>query len=350
MPEDNLIHLDEGTETAYINGEKVKPPPIEQRMVMIYPKEGSMPRSNCACIVQSSWVSEEQAQAAQPWIAFLRDDQRQRSFMAAGFRPGTDISLSDPSSKITTEFGLDPSKPTVVLNPALTDPAVAAAIDDSWVDVKRPGIVTFVMDVSGSMMGPKLDKAKAGLIRALDAMARNNQVGLVAFDETIRTQIPVGPLDQKFAIVEVTKDLRARGETALYDAIKAAIALSDAAEGDPNAIRAVVVLTDGQANRGQIRLDDLVDLMSRNERPVEFSGLAGEMGRDDQGRIVSSESIIGTGLAIPTRYPVQIFFIGIGADADLNIGRILAEATGAEFQGVTEDDLANVLAEFSEYF
>ena len=142
MPEDNLIHLYEGTEEAFINGVKLTAPPIEQRVVMIYPKEGSMPRSNCACIVQGSWVSEEQAEAAEQWIDFLLEDDQQRAFMAAGFRPGTDISLTDPSSKITSEFGLDPTKPTAVLNPALTAPAVATAIDAAWVDVKRPAIVT----------------------------------------------------------------------------------------------------------------------------------------------------------------------------------------------------------------
>ena len=40
----------------------------------------------------------------------------------------------------------------------------------------------------------------------------------------------------------------------------------------------------------------------------------------------------------------------MGADADLNVGRILAQATGADFRGVTEDDLAKVLEEFSRYF
>ena len=64
MPEDNLIHLVDGTEKAFINGEKVAAPPIDSRMVMIYPKEGSMPRNNCACIVQADWVSEEQAEAS----------------------------------------------------------------------------------------------------------------------------------------------------------------------------------------------------------------------------------------------------------------------------------------------
>ena len=51
-----------------------------------------------------------------------------------------------------------------------------------------------------------------------------------------------------------------------------------------------------------------------------------------------------------SQHPIQIFFIGIGDDADLDVGRMLAQATGAEFQGVTEKDLASVLEEFSKYF
>ena len=47
---------------------------------------------------------------------------------------------------------------------------------------------------------------------------------------------------------------------------------------------------------------------------------------------------------------MQIFFIGIGDDADMQVGRLLAEATGAEFQGAREDQIAAVLAEFGKYF
>ena len=34
--------------------------------------------------------------------------------------------------------------------------------------------------------------------------------------------------------------------------------------------------------------------------------------------------------------------IGFG-DADINVGRVLAQATGGEFQGSTDKDLSNVL-------
>ena len=99
MPEDNLIHLYDGTESYFFRGEKRRAPPISERMVMIYPKEGSMPRTNCACIVEANWVTVEQVEAAQRWIDFLLADEQQGSLMAAGFRPGTDLPLAYPISR-----------------------------------------------------------------------------------------------------------------------------------------------------------------------------------------------------------------------------------------------------------
>jgi Ca-activated chloride channel family protein len=352
MPEDNLIHLYEGTEKAYVNGVKTTAPPINERMVMIYPKEGSMPRNNIAGIVQAEWVSDEQVEASQEWIDFIREDEQQRAFMAAGFRPGTDLDLNYPGSKISSEFGLNPDEPKVVLNPSLTKPEVAAAIDGSWELVKRSGIVTFVVDTSGSMTGDKIEQARYGLTRALDNMADNNQVGLVTFDDSTNTIIPVRPLqDNRFIIADAVHEMRARGETALYDAIKSGIEMTIAADGEDNAIRAVVVLTDGQANKGSTKLDDIIQMGSRFETSIlQFGGMVDDSSAlDEKGRMVAKEDVMGTGQLLEADHPIQIFFIGIG-DADLEIGRLLSEATGAEYQGVTEEDLANVLEEFSKYF
>ncbi len=151
---------------------------------------------------------------------------------------------------------------------------------------------------------------------------------------------------------DAARDMTANGQTALYDAVAEGIRLTDAAEGEADAIRGVVVLTDGLANHGRTRLDDLVRTMSRDEVAIrEFSGFhINAPARDVHGRDVARADVVGTGLALATRHPVQVFFIGIGNDADMEIGRVLAEATGAEFQGVTEADLANVLAEFGKYF
>ena len=146
--------------------------------------------------------------------------------------------------------------------------------------------------------------------------------------------------------------VQARGGTGLYDAIKTGIEMTDAAEGEADAIRAVVVLTDGRANGCFTHLDDLIHMEATNEFRIQrFGGCEGDPPpQDTRGRKVNKEDVIGDTLALQTEHPIQIFFIAIGDDADLDVGRLLAQATGAEFQGVTEEDLANLLEEFSKYF
>ena len=227
--------------------------------------------------------------------------------MAAGFRPATDIPLTDP---ISDRYGLDPAKPVKVLNPSLIKPEVAAEIDGSWELVKRPGIVTFVVDTSGSMMGDKLRQAKEGLHRALANMARNNPVGMVTFSDGVNAQIPVEPLAQnRFTMADTVHEMKAGGETALYDAIRAGIEMTDSAEGAEDAIRAVVVLTDGRANRGQTGMDDLVEMRSDKEQPIsEFDGFQDDqLAVDVGGRPAEKTTIRGAKLRVDTAHHIQIF-------------------------------------------
>jgi hypothetical protein len=177
-------------------------------------------------------------------------------------------------------------------------------------------------------------------------------VGFISFNARVQQRIAVAPLStNKFAIARAVEQLTATGRTALYDAVRAGIEMSDQAPGDQDWIRAVVVLTDGKSNEGQTALDDLVTMMSANERPViTCRGMENSVPcQDDAGGQVALADVNGTGLALPTRHPVQIFFIGIG-DADMEVGRILSLATGAEFQGSTDKDLANLLEAISKYF
>ncbi len=288
-------------------------------------------------------------------IKYLHEEEQQRAFLKRGFRPATDLVLdpSDPDNPFTPAVGLNPRTPATVLNVSRIKPEVAAAIDASWVDVKRPGIITFVVDTSGSMRRGKLQQAKDGLTRALDSMAAHNQVGLITFASEVGTPSATAPLSEnKGALGDVVFGMEAIGQTALYAAIKVGIEVTDRVEGPIEAIRAVVVITDGQANRGDTELDDIIQMTSRDEvRITNYPGTVdGPDPVDVNGRRIKPEDIVGTGLAIKTDHDIQIFFIGIGEDADLGIGGLLAEATGAEFQGVTEEDLAELLEEFSRYF
>ena len=354
MPEDNLIQLIDGPVEAYFDGVRVAAPPIERAMVMIYPKEGAMPRTNCACIVQEDWVTAEHLDAAEQWIDFILADAQQRAFMAAGFRPGTDMSINDPESKINARYGLDPRTPPVLINPSLTHPAVAAAIDASWEDVKRPGIVTFVLDTSASMSGPKIERAREGLIKFIDAMYQNGQIGLVTFSDAVDVRIPVAPLEtSRLKVADTIKETRAEGESALYDSIADAIEMTDKAHGAADAIRAVVVLTDGKATGGLKRLHDLIVMRTGNEECLV------QEEKDQLGRIVlvdqctdspvDKRDVTGNQLAKETDNRVQIFYIGVGDNADIQVGRMLAEATGGEYVS-TAEDLAKIIERLVGYF
>ena len=50
------------------------------------------------------------------------------------------------------------------------------------------------------------------------------------------------------------------------------------------------------------------------------------------------------------KHPVHIFFVGVGSDADIQVGRILADATNSAYQETTEKSLAAVLEAFGKYF
>ena len=202
------------------------------------------------------------------------------------------------------------------------------------------------------MAGDKLTQLKKGMTLALDGMAKNNQVGMISFSTELGEKVAVSPLSvSQYTLDQSIQHMRVQGSTALYEAVKAAVEMTDVAPGDPNAIRGVVVLTDGRANAGNTGLDSLIDMISTGEaRITQFRGFEGDVAIDEHGRQVERKDIIGTALKLKTTHPIQVFFIGIGEDTDLEIGRMLAQATGAEFQGVAEEDLASLLELFSKYF
>jgi hypothetical protein len=150
-------------------------------------------------------------------------------------------------------------------------------------------------------------------------------------------------------LIDAVNSLRPGGGTALFDAARRGIEMSDRAVGPPGAIRAVVILTDGRANQGA-RLDQIVSLSSRQEQPVsECSGFENSQYCRAAGQNVELKDVFGQSLIVPTTHPIQVFFVGLG-EADIQVGRILAEATGAEYHGATEKDLAEILEVLGKYF
>jgi Ca-activated chloride channel homolog len=223
-------------------------------LAAFYPADGTLVSDNPWLVLDADWVTPAKAQAAADFLAWLREPAQQERFTAAGFRTYD----GKPGAVIQTSNGMLPEGPRKVL--AAPSPAVLAAIQRSWDDLRKRAHVEFVMDVSGSMGEQvpsagltKLKLAQDAAIEGIDAFADDDEVGLTSFStdlgdngEPWLTLEPIGPA--KRAVPAMKDDISAMvpgGGTALYATLRHAQAemLQDL---PTDRISAIVLLTDGK--------------------------------------------------------------------------------------------------------
>jgi Ca-activated chloride channel family protein len=214
------------------------------RLVAIYPKEGTFYSDSPFIVLNAPWVRPEQAEGAKAFQRFLTDKITPELAARFGFRPA-DLDAK-PVAPITAANGVDPAQPKRVLG--LPEPRVLAAIKKSWREDRKPANILLVLDTSGSMFEEqRLARAKAGLRTFLNGVGPQDRVGLTAFNDEIHPIQPVGPMDAagKARLEGVIKNLVAEGGTSIYDAtLQAFDSMRPLADRDH--ITAVVLLTDGE--------------------------------------------------------------------------------------------------------
>jgi hypothetical protein len=126
--------------------------------------------------------------------------------------------------------------------------------------------VAFVIDTSGSMLGPKIINAKKELIGAIQRLPAGSEFNIIVFNSRVYVWSPKP--------VEATDDAKKRatayviglpvgGSTVTYDALKAALDLR---------IESIYLLTDGEPTRGQIvRPDSIVAAIRGQNRLLGVS-------------------------------------------------------------------------------
>ncbi len=324
--------------------------PIKDDMVMIYPREGATAHNHPAAALLADWVTPEQREAAEAWIAFLREDAQQRVFMEAGFRPFGRLPVGCP---ICPAFGLQASGPKMRIDPNRISPAVGEQTVAAWGDVKNTGVVVFVIDNSLSMAGTKLQRARDGVIKAIDEMYDRNLVGLVTFSGSVHERVAPAPLPQnRFQVTEALRRMQPTSGSVLLGAVAEGVEMAARAPAPERAIRGVVVLAGGPASSG-VYLNDLVKMASPQGKEIgHCRGFEREAQCvDENGEAVDRAQVKGVRLTAEGAEAIKVYFIGIGMNqADLDVGRILAEATRSNFVGTTADDLATVVGVFKGYF
>ncbi|QTD47441.1 substrate-binding domain-containing protein [Ottowia testudinis] len=175
---------------------------------------------------------------------------------------------------------LRPANPDAQANPALPAGAVAelafpnrlevidAVLMAYQSDLRRPATSIFVLDTSGSMRGQRLadmqqalkllSGAQAGAAsQRYAAFQARERVTLIPFWDTVGKPVHIAFTPDTLAqsrrqIADYADQLKADGGTAIYDALTQAARLArDDLRRDPDRFVSIVLLTDGENNRGR---------------------------------------------------------------------------------------------------
>lgn len=249
----DFVALEENDLIAINRGQTDFQPP--EKLVALYPKEGTFWHEHPFGIVNADWVTDEQQAAARVFTDFVLTEENQEYIMSFGFRPvNPDVELGFP---FEAQYGVTAEGPSTVLD--VPEPEVIAAIQESWAFVKKQADVMLVIDVSGSMAeDSKLEQAKQAAQFFLDNMEITNRVGLATFSEIVEVRIPLDILEtNKELLSGHIGSLRAEGGTALYDGVINVVEVMNGLD-DTDRIRAVIVLSDGEDTASQATLDQAI--------------------------------------------------------------------------------------------
>ncbi|NLS77855.1 MAG: VWA domain-containing protein [Chloroflexi bacterium] len=288
------------------------------RLVAVYPREGTLWQDHPLVLLEQPGLTSDLRQAHAALRDYLLSADAQQFFLEQGYRPADlSVRLDAPGTPFTSANGVDPSQPQTTLQ--IPSSAVIAVVREAWAYTKRQTNVYLVSDTSGSMA----DDNKIGLARqAMQTFVQQipsdqERVGLLTFASEVQEVVPLGELGSNRAVLDgAIANLAARGNTALLDAVYAAyVKLQDLK--DTERINAIVVMTDGRENRSRMQLTDLV-------RRIQAGNAGG--------------------------VPVVIFCIAYGEDADMQMLRTIAEASGGQAREGSLETIQELYKLLSTYF
>jgi Ca-activated chloride channel homolog len=287
-----------------------------EKLVALYPQEGTFIHEHPIGIVNAPWTSPEQQNAAKLFAEYVVSPVPQELIMNQGFRPyNSSVSLG---GLFTPQYGVDPSQPTNILESPR--PEVIDAIQKSWSLVRKPADIMLLVDISGSMIAQgKLRQAQQAALAFLDNMNPDNRVGLTVFGNEIITLVPLGNFrDTEAQLREAIETLQASNDTELYTALVQAIEEMDQ-QPDTGRIRAVVLLSDG-----------------RNE------GVGDKTIEDVQQAIVESSESLNPVIVVPVAY---------GTEADIPKLRDIAITSNTQlYCSIDPQEVDEILDNISKYF
>ncbi|MFT4657677.1 MAG: Ca-activated chloride channel family protein [Ilumatobacter sp.] len=184
------------------------------------------------------------------------------------------------NQELAEDFGFDPP----AFTPTVEAPSGATLIDvqNVWKDKKdggRPVATVFVVDVSGSMEGTRIQTLRNAMLSAREFIKPETQVGVVEFNDTAQKRLEIAEFDlnQQGRYAAIAEDLSPFGGTAMYDGIVLGLRMLEAERAaNPEVKPILVVLTDGQTTDG-LRFDDVDEMVAGLRIPVYTVGFEADL-------------------------------------------------------------------------
>ena len=203
-----------------------------------------------------------------PLVGFSWNSSEQQE----GLEKFAQFAASEPMQKLAPQPG---SEVTEYLQkqdfPAIPSGEVLTTAQSFWKRQKDAGKTVYLMtviDTSGSMEGAPLNAVRQGLKIASKEINPGNYVGLITYGDRPVELVPLAPFDelQHKRFLAAIDNLRADGATAMYDGVMIALGkLMEQKKANPDGRFYMLLLTDGQANRG-LNFEEI-------DKILEYSGV-----------------------------------------------------------------------------
>jgi Ca-activated chloride channel family protein len=131
---------------------------------------------------------------------------------------------------------------------------------------QRPAMLTFVIDVSGSMSQPdRIGFARQALSSLLDQVGTGDRIQIIAYSDQAQFVLPPSPATEKARIMAAFDRLQCNGSTNLEEGLRRAYEQAGQAY-IPGAENRVILISDGVANLGADSAQEILDKVVANRK------------------------------------------------------------------------------------
>ncbi len=182
--------------------------------------------------------------------------------------------------ELAVEFGFDP--PAYTSDVEVPSGATLIEVQSIWKDKKdggRPVATVFVVDVSGSMEGTRIQSVQNAMLSAREFIKPETQVGVVEFNDTVfkRLEIAEFDLNQQAKFAAIGEDLTPGGGTAMYDGIVLGLQMLEEQRAlNPDVKPILVVLSDGETTDG-LQFEDVDNVIEGLRIPIYTVGFEADL-------------------------------------------------------------------------